>query len=544
MYSSSEEEPSRSRDIENGEKADGSEHAVGEMAVARLVQSASVASLPQPFAMRKGSRPGYLNATTTEPFDSKAAHNKRLYSRGVIKIKEARNMRRHIRDTIIRNTGYTKLHPTLESSSSSESESSEDFNWKRETVDWQTLAHETWWAKESLFGIMPVPEINSLVGWATHHTHDGTVAMTMPETTVEESANEETPTDPPSQDNVTNDQDAISVRTERETRSVPQETNPFLFLPNTPLPPSHLRYLTEKAREYVEDPIQNRDVWESHTFLASSDSSDDEKAFKTKYKPKDWQQWEYDAEDETYRATKELLKKRKRLLTMHVPCPTSKFDPKTKKSSRKRKASSKKSHLYKSLDDSALVALGMVWEEMITASLLPLARQHVARCRRLEHNMAPRSSDVVHTDPFQEWTLPPEQAIWRLAIEGVTAALPSAHALARGSQHLFDRESSVWTSLVNGLGNSEQRKQQAVDDWCHTHDLDPALVSNNMDIYGVFLPRPPTVLPRKPMLTEREREDRSEKLDRKHKKMTAKSKITLVADDDDESSMESNDDVE
>jgi hypothetical protein len=527
MYSSSEEESSR--DVEDEEKSNGSAHAIGEMAASRLLQSVTVASLPRPFAMRKGSRPN-LNATTTQPFDSRAAHNKRLYNRGVIKMKEARNTRRHLRDTIISNNGdtNTKLHPTLESSSSSESEPNENSNWNRETVDWQTLAHETWWAKESLFGIMPVQEISSLVGWATHHTHDGTVTVT--ETTSEESTNQETATDSPSLNDGTNDEEAISVRTENRADSDGQETNLLLFLRNTPLPPSHLRYLTEKAREYVEDPIQKNDVWESHTFLASSDSSDDEKTFKTKYKPKDWQQWEYDAEDETYLATKKLVKKRKRLLTMHVPCPTSKFDPRTKKTHGKGRASVKKSCLYKSFDDSALVALGIVWEEMITASLLPLARQHVARCRRLEQNIAPRSSDVARLDPFQEWTLPPEQAIWRLAREGVTAVLPSAHALARG--HVFDRESSVNASLVKCLGNSEPRKQQAVDDWCHTHGLDPPLVKSNMDIYGVFLPHPPTVLPRKPMLTDREREDRSDKLDRKQKRLKAKNEEALVADDE------------
>jgi hypothetical protein len=79
-------------------------------------------------------------------------------------------------------------------------------------------------------------------------------------------------------------------------------------------------------------------------------------------------------------------------------------------------------------------------------------------------------------------------------------------------------------SLVNGLGNSEQRKQQAVDDWCHTHGLDPPWVSNNMDLYGVFLPRPPTLLPRKPMLSHREREDRTDKLYRKQQKNESKKK--------------------
>lgn len=533
MSSSDNEETSRG--IDDEERSDGSEHAVVEMGTACPPQNAHGTLLPQPFAMRKGSRTE-LSSTTTQLFDSKSAHNKKLYSRGVMKMKKARTIRRQIRDKVATNCDTKQLHPKLESSSSSESESSENSDWERETVDWQALAHESWWAKECLFGIMPVQEISSLVGWATHHTHDGTVATT--ETPHSESANEKTMIDIPSQDDGTNDEGANSTVIDARC-SAGLEDNPLLFLPNVPLPPSYLHYLTEKAREYVESPIQNRDRWKSHTFLASSDTSDDEKTLETRYKPKDWQQWEYDSEDETYQATKELLRKRKRLVTMHIPYPSAQIAPKTKKASETKKA-----HLFKSLDDSALVALGIVWEEMMTASLLPLAQQHVARCRRLVHNSVSfkSSDDVVHTtDPFQEWTLPPEQAIWRLANEGVTTAvaLPTMYPPTTFPYFCFDRETSVSSaSLIQHLGNAEQRMQRAVDNWCHSHALDPAFVSNNMDIFGVFLPCTPTVRPRKPPVTDREREERNDKLDRKRKKLKIGSEQTKVAED--ESSLDSN----
>jgi hypothetical protein len=83
----------------------------------------------------------------------------------------------------------------------------------------------------------------------------------------EQSTNEETATDSLPLNNGTNDQQAIRVRSENLSRPDGQETNPLLFLPNTPLPPSHLRYLTEKAREYVEEPMQynecaERRIWQ------------------------------------------------------------------------------------------------------------------------------------------------------------------------------------------------------------------------------------------------------------------------------------------
>ena len=107
--------------------------------------------------------------------------------------------------------------------------------------------------------------------------------------------------------------------------------------------------------------------------------------------------------------------------------------------------------LYESFGDSALVAIGMFVEEMITASLLPLAGLHVLRCRELEKQKSlqdeedewgqyrrdhagpitilhpitcqeitydPRNIDK-EEDPFVAWTLPPEEAMIKLLLQGV-----------------------------------------------------------------------------------------------------------------------------
>lgn len=49
--------------------------------------------------------------------------------------------------------------------------------------------------------------------------------------------------------------------------------------------------------------------------------------------------------------------------------------------------------LWESLDISALVALGMIAEEMVTALLLPLAACHVQHCRRMEEQEASERKD-------------------------------------------------------------------------------------------------------------------------------------------------------
>jgi hypothetical protein len=96
--------------------------------------------------------------------------------------------------------------------------------------------------------------------------------------------------------------------------------------------------------------------------------------------------------------------------------------------------------LGKEFETSALVAIGLLLEEMITASLLPLAELHVIRCRELENiEQADLESDEIPDpnavvqgpicgekvvkkqmllDPtekaFDEWTLPPEEAMMKL----------------------------------------------------------------------------------------------------------------------------------
>ena len=129
-------------------------------------------------------------------------------------------------------------------------------------------------------------------------------------------------------------------------------------------------------------------------------------------------------------------------------------------------------------DDSAAVAIGMYLEESLTASLLPLAGLHVLRCRAIEmmtsgelesNTMSTQSSNTVnnnddrdHPNPnenmlhpvtgekihldmnrtrwkgieaFEEWTLPPEEAILKLYDAGMLSKEASCHFVPDASRY-------------------------------------------------------------------------------------------------------------
>jgi len=145
--------------------------------------------------------------------------------------------------------------------------------------------------------------------------------------------------------------------------------------------------------------------------------------------------------------------------------------------------------VWKSLDTSAMVAIGMALEEMVTMALLPLAAKHVARCRRIEDDEAQRQpeqedeksgiSDEGNDVPrevirpqdnrkqtaFQDWTLPPEEALLKLFTEEIPSNTARATTATAG-----------WDG--GAFGQDEQ------------------YVSDNMDLFSLFLPD--GVIPRAP----------------------------------------------
>lgn len=122
-------------------------------------------------------------------------------------------------------------------------------------------------------------------------------------------------------------------------------------------------------------------------------------------------------------------------------------------------------------DHSALVALGMALEDQLTSSLLPLAREHVKRCRRIESS----SNGWAYVD----WTLPPVEAILKLALDPNTDTkqtyLPSA-IVPRGSL----------------LKPDQKAQEHAADAWRRTRKQGLYLTRNNMEIFSLFLEAKPT----------------------------------------------------
>ena len=154
--------------------------------------------------------------------------------------------------------------------------------------------------------------------------------------------------------------------------------------------------------------------------------------------------------------------------------------------------------------DSALVATGMLVEEMITASLMPLAGYHVMRCRELEtrHEKAaaegsdkastidrrplvhPVTGKVMQSDKIlvnplamssEEWTLPPDEAVMRL-LEQDAIPPEGLYLTPPATQTLQDRNRKT-----------PDKDWGAVQMFSTDNKMAPENVIENMDIYRLFL---------------------------------------------------------
>ena len=156
-----------------------------------------------------------------------------------------------------------------------------------------------------------------------------------------------------------------------------------------------------------------------------------------------------------------------------------------------------------SFGTSALVALGMVLEEMMTANLLPLAERHVRRCRELEKEEEARGEGKAVDNnmqkekrSFQEWTLPPEEAIYNLMVHSNPVAdstgqglLPTALPPTRFST--ISNQGNHSTSNDMFLFGQSRDDLQAAHRWCKSQKLKNDYVQKNMNMYRWFLPVAP-----------------------------------------------------
>jgi hypothetical protein len=159
--------------------------------------------------------------------------------------------------------------------------------------------------------------------------------------------------------------------------------------------------------------------------------------------------------------------------------------------------------VQQTFNESALVAVGMVLEEMITASLLPLAGLHVVRCRQLERSLENTTDDTMdgppqgqglfshpitgqailvrgtnvktEENPFEEWTLPPEEAMLKLLEQGLVPK--EGVPLLRKPVH-----------RASGVSTHDAQRQLPIRSWLEgAKGLQPDLVDHNKELFKLFL---------------------------------------------------------
>lgn len=129
--------------------------------------------------------------------------------------------------------------------------------------------------------------------------------------------------------------------------------------------------------------------------------------------------------------------------------------------------------LHREFDQSALVSLGICLEEMMTASLLPLAQAHVRRCRTLKN-------EDLETDV----TLPPEEAILRLRkqdLEGIDMALPTSLPATHAQSTEVEGPPSQ--------ASSQEDMKQVLRNWQQTHNINPEFFEMNRELYAFLVGR-------------------------------------------------------
>ncbi|GKY96182.1 hypothetical protein MPSEU_000578100 [Mayamaea pseudoterrestris] len=141
---------------------------------------------------------------------------------------------------------------------------------------------------------------------------------------------------------------------------------------------------------------------------------------------------------------------------------------------------------WESFDASAIEAVGVVLEDMMTASLLPLATLHVERCRRKEQES--------NLPAFEDWTLPPEEAISMLMREGNSscansnAQLPGLPTASPPVKTLVASNTANTHVYTEQSDDETSRREQAIQTWCDSQQLDRQFVRDNADLFRWFLP--------------------------------------------------------
>ena len=205
--------------------------------------------------------------------------------------------------------------------------------------------------------------------------------------------------------------------------------NPLLGLPNIPIRPTLLKQLIlDPATKLTSSHIHHQNRHQKIILDNDTDDDDDD-----------------NVEDPAQRPKKQQKKGRK-------------------------KKRSDQSLFYERFHHSAAVAIGMFTEEMLTASLLPLAQQYVQYCRH--HDDADENNDC------RKWTLPPEEAILKLFQDSnmihSNNTSPTGGSKSSPSSLLSTRvptrsivSGAIGTSMLNQPSRTDHERI-AYHNWCRT----------------------------------------------------------------------------
>ena len=156
-------------------------------------------------------------------------------------------------------------------------------------------------------------------------------------------------------------------------------------------------------------------------------------------------------------------------------------------------------HLQLQFDETAAVAIGVLSEECMISSLLPLARKHVSRCRILDLDVHNAESKPVG-DSAMQWILPPDEAIIRISLEKKGEVLPSqvfipsSRPPSVSTRIRTDFEVTTLAELLNGRQIStspsvaeERKKTKYAKVWCKENGFETDFVLNNMELFRLFI---------------------------------------------------------
>jgi len=203
------------------------------------------------------------------------------------------------------------------------------------------------------------------------------------------------------------------------TEEMSNEQTRMWHIPHVPPQPKHLDFILKCAASKLHtSEMQAKErcaqlqkastgYYEKVEFRVDEDSSDEEGIIDDCFSD----------DDSIYKKFKDF-KPMKKVSGWKYENKGNKTQHKTKKDDRWKKYQD----IYTNFDETALISLGMLYEECLVESLLPLARKHVERCRSIDDSSLKTRNQTSQTGynkannktAFDQWTLPPEEAITQI----------------------------------------------------------------------------------------------------------------------------------